>query len=322
MKQPKLNKIKNHGLTDEAFRALKAAARSIRKTQKRYFSYDVNELELEDSYSEALCEAWRFVKNKLEEDPKSQKWSVQDWYKHIMRRVQNAILEYSKYVYLPVTLPRPVRFSLKKYAESLRIINKYVKTTRNVTDSHLYRVLFEYGCDPLKSCKICNAGYEECPLNSLSTPDRKKLYDLLWGPRRSLAFYAKWYRKSFIEWVGLLETVLTFSVTTQTQETPVTYDLEASMDLHRFRHEAESIHPDLYAVYIASLDNTDISALESERVISTPKGWDNKYIKDRFGLTDQQYREMLVTGDRVLNKMRVDAGIPRIRRRIQEKSAN
>jgi hypothetical protein len=154
--------------SNEANQAFVLATASIRKIQRHYLAY-ANKLDLDDSESEALLEAIKFIKQKLKEDQNSKTWSRDEWYKHIMRRIQNAILEYSKYVYLPVVIPRPLRFSLKKYIAALRIINRYVKSSRDPAHSDIYYILCVEGCSPVsKECEICQFGYMECPLGRIS----------------------------------------------------------------------------------------------------------------------------------------------------------
>jgi hypothetical protein len=302
----------------EANQAFTLAVASIRKIQRHYLTF-ANKLDLDDSESEALLEAIRFIKHKSKEEPNSKKWSRDEWYKHIMRRVQNAILEYSKYVYLPVVIPRPLRFSLKKYTEALRIINRYVKSTRDPSHSDIYYVLCVEGCSPMsKQCKICQFGYAECPLSEISGKDRRSLFMILRGPRKSLEFYAKWYRKTFEEWIRTLEMLRMYSVSNHIPEIPVDYDFIGSVDLLGLQDKLNSLHPDLYDIYCLSLEDLDLEALEETFLMKTPGGWSSKQIKDKYNLSTQQYRELLLTGDKVLNAFRVNEGLHRIFRDIQE----
>jgi hypothetical protein len=307
---------------EETSQAFLTAVSSIRKVQRHYLA-NANKLDLDDSEAEALLEAYRFVKNKLKKESNSKEWSRDEWYKHIMRRVQNAILEYSKYVYLPVVIPRPLRFSLKKYIEALRIINRYVKSARDVTHSDIYYVLCIEGCSPLaKKCKICEFGYSECPMSGISGKDRKELFMILRGPRKSLEFYAKWYRKTFEEWIRTLEMLRMYSVSSSVPDIPVDYDFVGSIDLGNARDQLNSLHPDLYGIYCLSLEDVDLQELEATSIIKTPTGWHNKQIKDSYNLSTQQYRELLLTGDSILNKLRVNEGLRGIFRDFQEESTS
>lgn len=309
-----------HGLPENAFQALADALRSVPRLQRHYFPEGLNRLDRDDSEAEALLEAIQFIKRKTEETPTTKDWPKEQWYKHIMRRVQNAILEYTKYVYLPVVVPRPLRFSLKKYADALKLINRYVRAAKDVAHSDLYYAVFKANCNLLVRCTSCTLGYEECPLRRVSYKTRKELHAILKGDRESLEFYAQWYRKTLGEWIELLEMLRTYSVSYDLPEIPIIPDLESSADVGRFHNRLVTLHPDLYEIYCSSLEDIDLGRLEETLVIPTPRGWSNKSIKDQFGLTTEQYREMLIRGDSVLNEFRANAGLPRIRRDFQEES--
>jgi hypothetical protein len=314
-------KLSDSDLPKDAYQAFITATASIRKIQRHYFSHYVNKLDRDDSESEALLEGLRFIKNKLKEDTNSHKWPQNEWHKHIIRRFQNAILEYSKYVYLPVVIPRPLRFSLKKYMEALRIINKYVKSIKDAAHSDLYYVLCIEGCSPLsKKCKICEFGYSECPISEVSGKDRKELFAVLRGPRKSLEFYAKWYRKTFEEWIRALELLRMYSVSSNVPDIPVNYDFDGSADLRKMQSRLNALHPDLYDIYCLSMEDLDLNHLESDLVMKTPTGWSNKRIKEQYNLSTQQYRELLLAGDTVLNTLRLNEGLHRVFRDIQKES--
>lgn len=317
MLRKQLKNIRDHGLPPDAFQAFTDACKSIRKLQRQYFLERTNKLDLDDSESEAVLAALTFIQQKLKEDPKSKNWPKPQWYKHVMRRVQNAILEYSKYVYLPVVVPRPLRFSLKKYSEALKIINRYVKALRDVTDSDEYYVIFSKGCDLLKKpCTICELNYQTCPIGEISSFDRKELHSIIRGGRKSLEFYAQWYRKTLEEWIRTLETLRTYAGSNHIPEIPIIYDLDGELELKRFQSHLDDLHPDLYAIYCSSLETTNLEELDAGAII-TPRGWDNKTLKDTYNLSSQQYREMLLLGDTVLNDFRINEGLQPICRDVQ-----
>lgn len=305
----------------EAYQAFILATSSIRKIQEHYLSRYVNKFDRDDSEAEALLEGLRFIKNKLKEDPNSHKWPRDEWHRHILRRFQNAILEYSKYVYLPVVIPRPLRFSLKKYMEALRIINRYVKSLKDAAHSDLYYVLCIEGCSPLsKDCDVCKVGYRICPMSEVSGKDRKELFKILRGPTKSLEFYARWYRKTFEEWIRTLEMLRMYTVSSNIPEIPVDYDVDGSVDLKSVQNQLNSLHPDLYDIYCLSLEDTDVTDLESEFTLKTPIGWSSKQVKEKYNLSTQQYRELLLAGDTVLNTFRLNEGLQRVFRDIQKES--
>lgn len=320
MLRKRLKDVRDHNLPPAAFQAFTDACKSIRQLQRRYFADGTNKLDLDDSESEAIVAALAFITQKLKKDKKSKNWPQPYWYKHIMRRVQNAILEYSKYVYLPIVVPRPLRFSMKKYADALKIINRYVKAVRDVTDSNEYYVIFVKGCNLLqKPCVVCELNYSKCPISEISAIDRKELNSLIRGGRKSLEFYAQWYRKTLEEWIRTLETLRTYAGSNHIPEIPIIYDFDGEMELKRFQSRLDDLHPDLYAIYISSLETTHLEDLDAGAVI-TPRGWDNKTLKNKYDLTSQQFREMLLNGDKVLNEFRLNEGLPTICRDIQIES--
>jgi hypothetical protein len=157
-------------------------------------------------------------------------------------------------------------------------------------------------------------------MSEISAKDRKELFMILRGTRKSLEFYAKWYRKTFEEWIRTLEMLRMYSVSGNVPDIPVDYDFVGSIDLGDLRDQLNSLHPDLYGIYCRSLEDVDLQDLDTTLVIKTPTGWSNKQIKDDYNLPTQRYRELLLTGDSVLNSFRMNEGLPRIFRDFQEES--
>lgn len=321
MKNLKLEEMGNWDMPEPAKQAFIRAGRAMKKIQRHYFPDIIGEADIADSWSEATLAGFEFITEELVKNPECKNWTKDQWYTHVIRRFQNAVLEYSKYVYLPVSIPRPLRFSLKKYAETIKIIAKYTRTLRHPSHSDLYYALCIEGCNPMvMTCTKCKCGLNPCPLLHLSSEDSKALYDLLLGPKKSLVFYAQWYRKGFSEWIRLLEILQMYTVSDIIPEIPISYDFDSALDLRKFERQLGDLHPSLYDIYTDSLDSLDLDELNNTLIIRTPYGWNSKQTKDRHTLTTQQYRDLLIKGDMVLNKFRVAVGLPRVFRDFQAKS--
>lgn len=309
------------GLRTEITEALGDACSSIPRAVRYYFPDGINRLDREDAEATALFEALKYIYSKQDE-PETTKWAKSVWYKHIMRRVNNAILEHAKYVFLPMVMPRPLRFSMKKYMEALKILNRYVKASKDVAHSELYTAIINDGCGITDYCDKRACEYAVCPVNQLSLLDLKELHHIIIGKNKSLEYYAQWYRKSLKEWIHILELLRTYSVSNDVPDLPVTPNTDRCVDLIRLRNRLEAIRPNLSNIYVESMEDVDLNRTEDELMLVTPRGWSTKHIKERFGLTSEEYKNLLLDGDRILNEFRVNEGLQKLHRDFQKESSS
>ena len=105
-----------------------------------------------------------------------------------------------------------------------------------------------------------------------------------------------------------------YSASSVLPDLPIIHDMDGEVELNRFRNKLAQLNPDLYSVYLEAFAPIDTDDLNKNLCIKTPRGWHSRHIKNRHNLTTQQYRELLVAGDKVLNQFRLNAGLRRVHR--------
>ena len=276
----------------------------------------------EDAEADAIAGGIYYARAVLKNKPESAEWNMLEWKRRLYSRFNNAILESVRYILYPLNIPRPLRFSLKKYSDAVIIIRKYVMEDE-IRNSDLYRAVMELGCSlqDICSCRSCSLGFPDCPIMGMESSDIIELHALLMGARRSLSYYAKLYRKNYKFWIKTLEALKELTVHAFTPDTQSSYDIDRVITLKRLHDRMDEEHPDLFELYCFAISDVDINKLNTNMELHTPKGWLNRNIKDRFGLETDELKVLLEKGDRILNEFRANEGLPPIQRTIWHKSA-
>jgi hypothetical protein len=305
------------GIPKNALKAYADLLPKLRFITSQYLPNTSTMDDIDDAESDALENGLRYIRAVMKKDPFSTEWTKQEWSKRLYSRFQNAVLESAKYLLSPIKLPRPLRFSMKKYVDILSILRKYIKET-NIVNSDLYKAVFECYCSltNYKTCpylEICKT----CHIQELDSEDLYEIQQMLVGDRKSIMYYAKLYRKTYKDWIGMLESVKEYVVRNDLpQEDRVDYDLDKLLTFKHFRECLNAIHPDLFEIYCFAISDTDTERLNSNLEIFTPRGWLGKDIKDKFNLTKDDLMTLLESGDEVLNKFRTNEGLQPIQRRL------
>lgn len=311
------------GLSREAKEAIASLLPALRPLTLQRLPETCNLQDFEDAEADAVANGVKYAQSMLKSNPESKLWSKTEWRRRIYSRFLNAVLESARYLLYPMNIPRPLRFSLKKYSEAISIIRKYTDE-EHVHNSALYQALFYHECNlnKLNSCTGCELGMDECPVLSMELRDMLKIHELLSGARKSLTYYAKLYRKTYRDWVRMLESVKTLAASSLlSPDKEVFPDLDKYIVLKQLKERMTSIHPNLFEIYCYSLSDVDVNKLNVTHVVQTPRGWLNKDIKDRFGIESYEFRSLLEEGDKLLNEFRSYEGLPPIQRRFWAKSA-
>jgi len=315
----KINNIKEHletckDIPKDAIIAYGNLLPQLRLLTRTYLPESCNAEDFNDAEAAALENGLKYIRLVEEQGLDHSKWSVEEWQRRLYSRFKNAVLESAKYLLSPISLPRPVRFSMKKYVDVIAIIKKYVKT-ENVATSDLYKVIFEKGCttENIGKCVEC----KNCHIKILDIDDLSEINSLLTGERKSLSYYAKLYRKSYDEWIRLLESVKEFSYLHDiSEETEMEISMDNLITLKRFKDKLNKVHPKLYEIYCHSICDTDTDRLNEKLEVFTPRGWLNKDIKELYDLTSPEFKQLLEEGDRVLNEFRKNEGLRPIQRKL------
>lgn len=319
-----LHTDKVSGLSLEAKEALASLLPALRPLASQYLPETCNQQDFEDAEADAIASGVKYAQSVLRSKPESKHWSKTEWRRRLYSRFMNAVMESARYLLYPMSIPRPLRFSLKKYSEALSIIRKYVQED-HVHSSSLYQVLFYRECNMRKmnECKDkeCEYGFVECPILGMDFEDIHRLHLLLSGNRKSLTYYGKLYRKTYRDWIRILESVKTIAASSLlSPDKEVFPDMDRYLVLKQLKEKMASIHPDLFEIYCYALSDVDVNKLNTTHIVQTPRGWLNRDIKDRFDIESYEFRNLLEEGDRLLNEFRSYEGLPPIQRRFWTKS--
>jgi hypothetical protein len=295
---------------------------ALRPLTMQYLPESCGVQDFEDAESDALLSGIYYARAMLKNKPECANWSMKEWNRRLYSRFHNAVLESVRYILYPLNIPRPLRFSLKKYSDAMSIIRKYVME-EEIKNSDLYRAVMELGCSmqDICACRSCSLGFPDCPILRMESGDIIELHALLMGARRSLSYYAKLYRKNYKFWIKTLEALKELTVHTFIPEVESSYDIDRVLTLKRLHDRMDVEHPNLFEVYCFSISDVDINKLNTNMVVHTPKGWLNRNIKDRFGLETDELKILLEKGDQILNEFRANEGLPPIQRTVWSKSA-
>lgn len=311
------------GLSLEAKEALASLLPALRPLTSQYLPETCNQQDFEDAEADAIANSVKYAQSVLKSKPESKHWSKTEWRRRLYSRFQNAVMESARYLLYPMNIPRPLRFSLKKYSEALSIIRKYVQE-EHIHNSHLYQVLFYHGCNlrKINNCPTCSLGYAECPILTMDSDDMLKIHELLSGTRKSITYYGKLYRKTYRDWVSILESVKTLAASSLlSPDKEVFPDMDRYLVLKQLKEKMAAVHPNLFEIYCYALSDVDVNNLNTTYIVQTPRGWLNKDIKDRFDIESYEFRSLLEEGDKLLNEYRSYEGLPPIQRRFWSKSA-
>ena len=310
------------GFTREAAEAFLSLLSALRPIALQFLPDTCTKQDFEDAESDAILNGIKYIMRVLKNKPESKHWSKTEWRRRIGSRFSNAILESSRYLLFPMNIPRPLRFSLKKYSEALLIIRKYAQE-EHLHNSTLYHALFDNECSmsSATTCQECTLGLKTCPILDMDEKDMLQIHSLLSGARKSLTYYGKMYRKSYHDWVRILEAVKSLAASSLlSPDREVSPDLDKYIVLKELRKRMADVHPHLFEIYCYALSDVDINKLNTTYVVQTPKGWLNKDIKDKFGIESYEFRSLLEKGDAILNEFRSYERLPPIQRRFWSKS--
>jgi hypothetical protein len=287
-----------------------------RQIIRKFMPAGVSREDREDAESEALTTGFDYILNFCKKYPNQAKNRDEaEWRKKIYNRFSNAVFEYGKYITLPIVVPRPIRLSLNKFKEVERIIHTYESKMDSSFVSDLYECVLVNGCVPDSKCKDCKLSYDQCPVDRLSPWDKKLMTQLLVHETGSIRAYGLNYRKPYQEWLGLLRAVRNYKTTHLFSEA-VTYDFDRLVTFSDLKEQMDQIDPRLFPVYCMSFYVVDLDVLGDTGSIQTPRGWISKEICELFDLQLEEYKDILVSGDEILNNFREHEGLPAIQRGI------
>jgi hypothetical protein len=309
---------------DQAIEAYAELLGLLRPITSKCLPSTCNKQDYEDAESDALLRGVKYIRNvTLRHRDIAFSWDKDEWKRRLYSRFHDGVLESAKYLLYPFNLPRPIRFSLKKYSDTIAIIRKY-SSAFNVRTSVLYRAVVVHRCsiEKMQDCGACIFRRKTCPLLKISTKDLNALHSLVTRPRQSLSYYAEYYRTPYPIWVNLMETVKEFSVfPSEKQELPVTYDLDSALTLSRVSDRMQKEDPRLFDIYCQSFVDVDVTDMNESLSLRLPRGWLSKSIKDDFGVSSQELQNLLRKGDEILNEFRAYEGLPPIQRGFRTQSA-
>jgi hypothetical protein len=305
------------GVPKQAIEAYSELLGALRSMTSKCLPRICNKQDYEDAEADALLRGIKYIRNvSTRHHDIASAWDKEEWKRRLASRFHDGVLESAKYLLYPFNLPRPIRFSLKKYSDALAVLRKY-SSAINLRSSVLYRAVIVYKCsvEVMQNCPICRFGRETCPLLTISNQDLHRLHSLVTRPRQSLSYYAEYYRTPYPVWVRLMETVKEFSVfPSEKQELPVTYDMDYALMLSQVSDRMQQEDPRLFDVYCDSFVDVDVVELNESLTIQFPRGWLSKSIKDYYGLSSQELQDLLKRGDDILNEFRKNEGLPPIQR--------
>lgn len=266
-----------------ALRAYTDLFPSLRSLVAKYLSYQANPSDVNDALAEGLAAGMQHIL--LVSTPQT----YGKWKKQIFRKMSNAVIEYLKYILAPVSIPRPIRFSLKKYRQALQLLGRCWEGAEDVTP---YQLLFEYKCLPSNTCKVCELGLESCPFLALSQKEVRELEALLIGETGgSLDKYASNYRKTYNEWIEILRLIPSHTHSLTEADLAVELDLDYILTLKQFEEKVNKIDGRLFEMYCNAITVLDLSELSE--TLPTPRGKLSREIKEHFGLTTHTMRNLL-----------------------------
>jgi hypothetical protein len=300
-------------LTREAKEAIISLLPALRPLTLQCLPETCNRQDFEDAEADAIANGVRYAQISLKSNMDSRRWSKTEWRRRLYSRFLDAVLESARYLLYPMNIPRPLRFSLKKYSEAVSIIRKYAHEEQ-IHSSHLYQAFFYHECNlhKVNKCRICELGLSECPILDMEASDMIKIHKLLSGARKSLTYYGKLYRKSYKDWVRILESVKSLAASSLlSPDKEVFPDMDKYLVLKQLKEKMVGIHPDLFEIYCHAMSDVDVNNLNVTHTVQTPRGWLNKDIKDRFGIESTEFRCLLEEGDKLLNEFRSYEGVRR-----------
>lgn len=305
------------GIPNQAIEAYSELLGALRSITSKCLPSTCSKQDYEDAESDALLRGMKYIRNVTSRHPEvALSWDKEEWKRRLYSRFHDGILESAKYLLYPFNLPRPIRFSLKKYSDTITILRKY-SSAINLKSSVLYRAILIHRCsiEVMQNCPACRFGRKTCPLLNIPTSDLNKLHALVTRPRQSLSYYAQYYRTPYPVWVSLMETVKEFSVfPSEKQELPVTYDMDYAIMLSQISDRMQKEDPRLFSIYCDAFADVDVTELNETLTIRIPRGWLSKTIKDYYELSSQELQELLQKGDDILNEFRQNEGLPPVQR--------
>jgi hypothetical protein len=305
------------GVPDQAVEAYSELLGVLRSLTSKCLPSTCNYQDYEDAEADALLRGVNYIRNVTIKYPDAAfSWDKYEWKRRLYSRFHDGVLESTKYLLYPFNLPRPIRFSLKKYSDAVGLIKKHSSAV-NVKTSVLYRAIIVHRCsvETMDACKVCILKRKVCPLVRIPTRDLFKLHTLVTQPRQSLSYYAEYYRTPYQVWVNLMETVKEFSVfPAEKQELTIAYDLDISVMLSRVSDRMQKEDPRLFDIYCQSFLDIDVSKLNESLRIRSPRGWLSKGLKDQYDLSTLELQDLLKKGDQILNEFRANEGLPPIQR--------
>jgi hypothetical protein len=297
-----------------AAKALTKVVKRTRRMQRKYLSRFMTSQDADDSAAEVILECVKFIYKIVEENKTPLGWDEETWLVSLRKLSKGILVEYTKNILFPLPLPRPLRFSLKKYSDVLHILNKY--------ELNLRPVIFNSECPVINCHEPCRLGYPRCLILHLSPSDHRRLYDLTRGEKQSLTNYAQMSRKTFDEWIKILEEVSMFSTQTITPDMAmvINYDLESELDLSDLRRRFSKVNPQLYEMFCECLEEQEFQVADGMINLEMPRGWSGRDLKDRYGLSTEQVKELLGEASSIINHLRSSNGLPNIQGGIHTKS--
>lgn len=292
----------------------------------RFVPKDRQLSDFEDCEAEALYKGFEFIKKVVVKKPASLEWPRGRWEFEIKGAFKNGIINSIQHILYPLTIPRSLMFSVKKYIDAVDIIDTYVNG-ESLETSDVYRVAFYTDCRIVPCFKTEN-GYDcllnrsKCAFEYMSENDRISLARLIKGQRRSLLHYARGYRKTLSEWISLIKEYKFMAINQVIDyEQPAYIDLDKSVALIRLKNELNKYHSDLFDIYCMSLSDTDLNGLIDQSAIEFPKGWLAHQIRLKYGLDANALASLLHQGDKVINEFRKQHGFLPLQRAVSLQSA-
>jgi hypothetical protein len=275
---------------------------------------------LEECEAEILTHICKVVTHKIRKLPKCLDWPTSKWTSLFNSATKDAVIHVTQYMLFPFSVPKPLRLSLFKYHDLLKILSAYHPLS-NVSQSDLFRALVVMGCSPLTKCNTCRLNFSSCPIPPLPISERRWLYKDITRKRSVLVFYAKRYRKTLESWLKQIDELRRFTVDVDSAEWTADYEMEDLVTFSDIKRRMSSVHPDLFKIMCFTM-SAPAEDPTVTGILPTPTGWLSKDIKEAFHLSKNELSKLLEQGDRIINEYRRSQGLLPLQRGVQSKSTN
>jgi hypothetical protein len=266
----------------------------------------------DDCEADAISAALEAVVYQYNHDEKCVAFPRSFWTKLLITRYRDVLLEKStKYLFLPVSIPKPLRLSLRRYSDILDTLQPYMLDYKYVSESPLYQRAIKERCLSEKNCLTeCE---HECVLKNVSETELHRLHVKVTNSLYIIGQYAERYRREYTDWIETLETLKDYRMHDIQDNEDVwmtTSDLEEDYTLEQIKTRMSEVHPDLFELMCYVFSDENITQANRELKLNYPRGWLSRDIKQRFiTLNEKDLKNLIEQGDNIINELRTSNGL-------------